>query len=121
MSNRHVRVHHVDKDKDDPALRAVLSQRPDRPTRGRRRRLPFIGEPVVNRSETIPSQLQAHANETLTIPRHNQDTVSSSAQAALGSPAAYDGLFGFSLTVERESEAQPAPPHLNRDYLLFHS
>lgn len=24
---RHVRVHHVDKDKDDPALRDVLSQR----------------------------------------------------------------------------------------------
>lgn len=35
---RHVRVHHVDKDKDDPALRDVLSQRPDGPSRGRRRR-----------------------------------------------------------------------------------
>lgn len=35
---RHVRVHHVDKDKDDPALRDVLSQRPDGPNRGRRRR-----------------------------------------------------------------------------------
>ncbi|KAK4189573.1 hypothetical protein QBC35DRAFT_138602 [Podospora australis] len=35
---RHVRVHHVDKDKDDPALREVLSQRPDGPNRGRRRR-----------------------------------------------------------------------------------
>ncbi|KUI64089.1 Zinc finger protein ZIC 5 [Cytospora mali] len=34
----HVRVHHVDKDKDDPALRDVLSQRPDGPSRGRRRR-----------------------------------------------------------------------------------
>ncbi|KAI1632120.1 hypothetical protein F4809DRAFT_656862 [Biscogniauxia mediterranea] len=35
---RHVRVHHLDKDKDDPALRDVLSQRPDGPSRGRRRR-----------------------------------------------------------------------------------
>ncbi|KAL0930738.1 C2H2 type zinc finger domain-containing protein [Colletotrichum truncatum] len=35
---RHVRVHHVDKDKDDPLLREVLSQRPDGPNRGRRRR-----------------------------------------------------------------------------------
>lgn len=37
-SLRHVRVHHVDKDKDDPLLRDVLSQRPDGPNRGRRRR-----------------------------------------------------------------------------------
>lgn len=35
---RHVRVHHVDKDKDDPQLREVLSQRPEGPSRGRRRR-----------------------------------------------------------------------------------
>ncbi|KAM7204000.1 hypothetical protein V8F33_001971 [Rhypophila sp. PSN 637] len=35
---RHVRVHHIDIDKDDPRLRAVLSQRPDGPSRGRRRR-----------------------------------------------------------------------------------
>lgn len=35
---RHVRVHHMDKDKDDPLLREVLSQRPDGPNRGRRRR-----------------------------------------------------------------------------------
>lgn len=35
---RHVRVHHVDKDKDDPLLREVLSQRPEGPSRGRRRR-----------------------------------------------------------------------------------
>ncbi|PNY24192.1 Uncharacterized protein TCAP_05866 [Tolypocladium capitatum] len=35
---RHVRVHHVDKDKDDPMLREVLAQRPDGPNRGRRRR-----------------------------------------------------------------------------------
>ncbi|KAK4137815.1 hypothetical protein BT67DRAFT_122467 [Trichocladium antarcticum] len=35
---RHVRVHHVDKDKDDPELRDVLAQRPDGPNRGRRRR-----------------------------------------------------------------------------------
>jgi hypothetical protein len=38
IPGRHVRVHHVDKDKDDPALRDVLSQRPDGPSRGRRRR-----------------------------------------------------------------------------------
>ncbi|KAJ4264724.1 hypothetical protein NW762_004967 [Fusarium torreyae] len=37
---RHVRVHHVDKDKDDPQLRDVLAQRPDGPNRGRRRRGP---------------------------------------------------------------------------------
>ncbi|KAK0623361.1 hypothetical protein B0T14DRAFT_386143, partial [Immersiella caudata] len=35
---RHVRVHHVDKDKDDPMLRDVLAQRPDGPNKGRRRR-----------------------------------------------------------------------------------
>ncbi|KAL2188613.1 C2H2 type zinc finger domain-containing protein, partial [Thermothelomyces heterothallicus CBS 203.75] len=35
---RHVRVHHVDKDKDDPLLRDVLAQRPNGPSRGRRRR-----------------------------------------------------------------------------------
>ncbi|PKX89695.1 uncharacterized protein P174DRAFT_464108 [Aspergillus novofumigatus IBT 16806] len=35
---RHVRVHHVDKSKDDPELRRVLSQRPEGSTRGRRRR-----------------------------------------------------------------------------------
>ncbi|KAJ1335252.1 general transcription factor IIIA [Microdochium nivale] len=35
---RHVRVHHVDKDKDDALLREVLAQRPDGPNRGRRRR-----------------------------------------------------------------------------------
>ncbi|KAH8815772.1 hypothetical protein F5884DRAFT_663843 [Xylogone sp. PMI_703] len=35
---RHVRVHHTDKDKDDPQLRDVLSQRPEGPNRGRRRR-----------------------------------------------------------------------------------
>jgi hypothetical protein len=37
---RHVRVHHPDKDKDDPQLRDVLAQRPDGPNRGRRRRGP---------------------------------------------------------------------------------
>lgn len=34
---RHVRVHHMDKDFDDPLLREVLSSRPDGPNRGRRR------------------------------------------------------------------------------------
>jgi hypothetical protein len=38
MRSRHVRVHHVDKDKDDPQLREVLAQRPEGPSRGRRRR-----------------------------------------------------------------------------------
>ncbi|OAA44903.1 C2H2 type zinc finger domain-containing protein [Metarhizium rileyi] len=37
-NTEHVRVHHVEKDKDDPMLREVLSQRPDGPNRGRRRR-----------------------------------------------------------------------------------
>ncbi|KAF2110161.1 hypothetical protein BDV96DRAFT_651305 [Lophiotrema nucula] len=36
---RHVRVHHVDKDKDDPQLREVLAQRPEGGSRGRRRRI----------------------------------------------------------------------------------
>jgi hypothetical protein len=36
--HRHVRVHHVDKDKDDPLLREVLAQRPEGGGRGRRRR-----------------------------------------------------------------------------------
>ncbi|KAA8568506.1 hypothetical protein EYC84_007533 [Monilinia fructicola] len=35
---RHVRVHHTDRDKDDPQLREVLAQRPEGPSRGRRRR-----------------------------------------------------------------------------------
>ncbi|KAL1999347.1 hypothetical protein VTN02DRAFT_4650 [Thermoascus thermophilus] len=35
---RHVRVHHVDKSKDDPELRRVLAQRPEGGTGGRRRR-----------------------------------------------------------------------------------
>ncbi|KAF4120242.1 ZnF C2H2 [Geosmithia morbida] len=35
---RHVRVHHNDKSKDDPLLREVLAQRADGPNRGRRRR-----------------------------------------------------------------------------------
>ncbi|KAG7404494.1 hypothetical protein Forpe1208_v015904 [Fusarium oxysporum f. sp. rapae] len=37
---RHVRVHHIDKDKDNPQIRDVLAQRPDGPNRGRRRRGP---------------------------------------------------------------------------------
>ncbi|KAF1949157.1 hypothetical protein CC80DRAFT_280429 [Byssothecium circinans] len=36
---RHVRVHHIDKDKDDPQLREVLAQRPEGGSRGRRRRV----------------------------------------------------------------------------------
>ncbi|KAK6605618.1 C2H2 type zinc finger domain-containing protein [Botrytis cinerea] len=36
--NRHVRAHHTDKDKDDPLLRGVLAQRPEGPSKGRRRR-----------------------------------------------------------------------------------
>ncbi|KAL5052052.1 hypothetical protein BDW71DRAFT_202186 [Aspergillus fruticulosus] len=36
---RHVRVHHMDKNKDDPALRHVLAQRPEGCGRGRRRRM----------------------------------------------------------------------------------
>ncbi|KAK6601606.1 C2H2 type zinc finger domain-containing protein [Botrytis cinerea] len=35
---RHVRAHHTDKDKDDPLLRGVLAQRPEGPSKGRRRR-----------------------------------------------------------------------------------
>ncbi|KAF3393749.1 hypothetical protein F1880_004928 [Penicillium rolfsii] len=38
---RHVRVHHVDKSKDDPILRQVLAQRPIGSARGRRRRSNF--------------------------------------------------------------------------------
>ncbi|KAJ5308654.1 hypothetical protein N7508_004033 [Penicillium antarcticum] len=36
---RHVRVHHVDKNKDDPILRQVLAQRPIGSARGRKRRM----------------------------------------------------------------------------------
>ncbi|MCJ1242870.1 hypothetical protein MMC30_000066 [Trapelia coarctata] len=36
---RHVRVHHTDKNKDDPQLREVLAQRVEGGNRGRRRRL----------------------------------------------------------------------------------
>lgn len=38
-NDRHVRVHHVDKDKDDAQLRDVLAQRPEGGSRGRRRRV----------------------------------------------------------------------------------
>jgi hypothetical protein len=40
---RHVRVHHIDKDKDDPQLRDVLAQRPEGGSRGRRRRVSDSG------------------------------------------------------------------------------
>ncbi|PSN70231.1 hypothetical protein BS50DRAFT_488173 [Corynespora cassiicola Philippines] len=36
---RHVRVHHVDKNREDPQLREVLAQRPEGGSRGRRRRV----------------------------------------------------------------------------------
>ncbi|KEF54979.1 uncharacterized protein A1O9_08631 [Exophiala aquamarina CBS 119918] len=36
---RHVRVHHEDRDRDDPLLRDVLNQRPEGGNRGRRRRM----------------------------------------------------------------------------------
>lgn len=39
-NNRHVRVEHLDKDKDDPQLREVLSQRSYGPSRRRRTRGP---------------------------------------------------------------------------------
>jgi hypothetical protein len=42
-SCRHVRVHHTDKDKDDPQLRDVLAQRPEGGSRGRRRRVSDSG------------------------------------------------------------------------------
>lgn len=35
---RHVRLHHKDKSRDDPELRAVLARRPKGSRRGRRRR-----------------------------------------------------------------------------------
>jgi hypothetical protein len=35
---RHVRVHHVDRDRDDPALREVLAQRTEGALRVNRRR-----------------------------------------------------------------------------------
>jgi len=40
---RHVRVHHMDKDKDDAQLRDVLAQRPEGGSRGRRRRVSDSG------------------------------------------------------------------------------
>ncbi|OWY54786.1 zinc finger c2h2-type integrase DNA-binding protein [Alternaria alternata] len=40
---RHVRVHHTDKDNDDPQLRDVLAQRPEGGSRGRRRRVSDSG------------------------------------------------------------------------------
>ncbi|CBX94557.1 hypothetical protein IAQ61_009605 [Plenodomus lingam] len=40
---RHVRVHHIDKDKDDAQLRDVLAQRPEGGSRGRRRRVSETG------------------------------------------------------------------------------
>ena len=39
LHTRHVRVHHVDRDKDDPQLREVLAQRAEGGARGRRRRV----------------------------------------------------------------------------------
>lgn len=47
---RHVRMHHEDKDKDDPQLRMVLEQRPAGSTstapRGRKRRVSSGAEGV---------------------------------------------------------------------------
>lgn len=37
--SRHVRVHHVDKGRDDPELRRVLSLRPEGSTRRRRQKI----------------------------------------------------------------------------------
>lgn len=39
LHSSHVRVHHVNIDKDDPRLRDVLSQRPDPSSHSRRRRI----------------------------------------------------------------------------------
>jgi hypothetical protein len=38
-NNRHVRVHHADKDIDDPLIRGTLNQRSEDAGRGRRRRI----------------------------------------------------------------------------------
>ncbi|RAR15494.1 zinc finger c2h2-type integrase DNA-binding protein [Stemphylium lycopersici] len=45
---RHVRVHHTDKDKDDSQLRDVLAQRPEGGSRGRRRRISNSGHQNIN-------------------------------------------------------------------------
>ena len=37
-NNRHVRVHHSDKNEDDPQLSGVLSQKPEGPNKGRKRK-----------------------------------------------------------------------------------
>lgn len=56
-SNRHVRVHHIDKDKDDEQLRDDLSQRPEgRPSRGRRRRRTSLPENMVGVPDSMPIQ-----------------------------------------------------------------
>lgn len=54
--SRHVRVHHVDKNKDDPMLREVLSQRPAGPSRGRRRRGHALGRSGPSEMGTIQAQ-----------------------------------------------------------------
>lgn len=49
---RHVRVHHVDRSKDDPILRQALAQRPMGSARGRNRRLNPNGAPGIVPAQT---------------------------------------------------------------------
>ena len=69
---RHVRIHHVDRDRDDPQLRDVLSQRLEGPPRGRRRRpqWPEIqGEEISQPSN--PSAYSGNESATSAIVAHN--------------------------------------------------
>ena len=55
FNDRHVRVHHVDKDKDDPQLREVLAQRPEGGSGNRRRRVSNVCTPY----STAPPQVKS--------------------------------------------------------------
>jgi hypothetical protein len=68
---RHVRAHHIDKDKDDPLLRDVLSQGLESLSRGRRGRHGAVGDVIVESDdlalESAARQKLAEPSETDTL------------------------------------------------------
>jgi hypothetical protein len=114
---RHVRVHHVDKDKDDPLLREVLSQRPEGPSRGRRRR----GRTEQNVSVDLNSNSNNKASD-ITLEKPPSDSFGQAGAHSLTEherPRSSTIAVGFteSHTSASESAAQAffSPPKLGED------
>ncbi|MCJ1420022.1 hypothetical protein MMC32_006378 [Xylographa parallela] len=67
---KHVRVHHMDKAKDDPQLREVLAQQPQPPSRSRRRlgslyQTSYVGNSMADITPSITSQAPNSINSGL--------------------------------------------------------